>query len=198
VSVCGNWQKYQSRNPLQRLLLRNFLNTVMALTRSLQTSTVLDAGCAEGFVSQRLLEERSDTLIVGIDVDMEALARGRELHPAVMFKPGDVNALPFADRSFDLVICNEVLEHLAHPELALSELQRVTRHYCLISVPHEPLFRLSNLLRGKNLSRLGDDEDHWQHWGALAFRRLASRYFHPLASRYPFPWQVFLGAVDHW
>lgn len=195
MSECGNWQKYQSRNPLQRRLIQNSLNTVVALTRSLQVSTILDAGCAEGFVSQRLLEEWPHALVVGVDLDVEALARGRELHPAITFEPGDVTSLPFEDRSFDLVICSEVLEHLLHPEVALAELQRVAQHYCLLSVPHEPFFCLSNLLRGKNISRLGDDVDHWQHWSATAFRRLASRYFHPLASRYPFPWQMFLGAV---
>jgi ubiquinone/menaquinone biosynthesis C-methylase UbiE len=195
MSECGNWQKYQSHNPLQRRLIKNFLDTVVALTSSFQVSTILDAGCAEGFVSHRLLEEWSQTLVVGVDTDIKALVRGRELHPAITFQSSDVTSLPFDDRSFDLVICNEVLEHLPHPEAALAELQRVTRHYCLLSVPHEPFFRLSNLLRGKNISRLGDDLDHHQHWSATTFRHLASRYFHPLASRYPFPWQIFLGTV---
>ncbi len=195
MSVCGNWQKYRNPNPLQRLLIRNFLNAVVALTRPLQASSILDAGCAEGFVSQRLLKEWPNTLVAGADVDIDALVRGRNLHPTTLFASGDVTLLPFRDKSFDLVICTEVLEHLQNPAEALSELQRVTRHYCLLSVPHEPFFRLSNFVRGKNISRLGDDVDHHQHWGAVAFRRLASRYFSPVSSRFPFPWQVFLGAV---
>ncbi len=197
MSECGNWQKYQNRNPLQRLLIQNFLDTIVAITRSLPTSTILDAGCAEGFVSQRLLEEWPGAQVVGIDVDIGALTRGQRLNPVTRFGSGDITSLPFKDKSFDLVICTEVLEHLPHPESALSELQRMTRRYCLLSVPHEPFFRLSNLMRGKNISRLGDDVDHYHHWGALAFRRLTNHYFHPVSSRFPFPWQVFLGAVVH-
>lgn len=48
-----------------------------------------------------------------------------------------VDRLPFADRSFDIVICTEVLEHLSENVLArgVAELARVTRRYLLISVP---------------------------------------------------------------
>lgn len=196
MTDCGNWQKYRSQNPVQRYLIESFLDTLADLTCPLPLSAILDAGSAEGFVSQRLLRERPDISVVGVDLDDTALARGRQLHPAIVFEPGDVTSLPFEDRSFDLVVCNEVLEHLPHPEMALSEIQRVTRRYCMLSVPHEPFFRLSNFLRGKNISRLGDDIDHQQHWSAMSFRRLAARYFEPLASRYPFPWQVFLGRID--
>src|SRR5919109_5463651 len=37
----------------------------------------------------------------------------------------DVAALPFADNSFDVVICSHVLEHVEDPDAALAELERV-------------------------------------------------------------------------
>lgn len=40
---------------------------------------------------------------------------------------GDVEALPFRDHAFDYVVCSQVLEHVARPELAMKELQRVSR-----------------------------------------------------------------------
>jgi SAM-dependent methyltransferase len=196
MNQCGNWQKYLSRNPLQRFLIQNFLDAVVTMTRTLDILTVLDAGCAEGFVSRRVLQSRPDLKVVGVDVDSLALARGRRLHPCIAFQHGDVRSLPFRDRSFDLVLCTEVLEHLPCSDPAFSELRRVTRGYCLLSVPHEPFFRLSNLMRGKNVSRFGDDIDHYQHWTGSTFRKLASRYFRPVVSRYPFPWQLFLGEAN--
>lgn len=39
--------------------------------------------------------------------------------------PGDVNALPFGDASFDNVVCLEVLEYVSTPEKAASEISRV-------------------------------------------------------------------------
>lgn len=41
---------------------------------------------------------------------------------------GDVNKLPFNDRSFDTIVCLEVLEHLRTPHKALEEMARVTRN----------------------------------------------------------------------
>jgi len=40
---------------------------------------------------------------------------------------GDVDALPFPDASFDVVLCLQVLEHVADPAAAVRELRRVTR-----------------------------------------------------------------------
>ena len=40
---------------------------------------------------------------------------------------GDVLALPFSDSTFDLLICSEVMEHIADESLALSELSRVVK-----------------------------------------------------------------------
>ena len=73
---------------------------------------------------------------------------------------GDIYSLPFADKSFAVTFCLEVLEHLQTPEKALAELCRVTDRTLILSVPHEPFFCLGNLLSGKNISRLGNPQDH--------------------------------------
>ena len=192
MSACGNWQKYQSKNPLQRLLINRFLDTVVDVTTSLAFTTVLDAGSGEGFVSQRLLCANPRIQVTGVDTDKEALKRGRKVHPDITFESGNVTALPFEDNRFDLVICNEVLEHLERPEQAMAELGRVSRHYCLISVPHEPFFRLMNLMRGKSIRRFGNDADHRHLWSARQFQRSLAGHFSLLESRYPLPWQVYL------
>lgn len=44
-----------------------------------------------------------------------------------------INRLPFADDSFDVVLCSEVLEHLVRPVEAIAELLRVTRKYLLMT-----------------------------------------------------------------
>ena len=195
MSNCGNLQKYQSRNPVQRLLINRFLDTAAALVRPLSLTSVLDAGSGEGFVSHHLFGRRPQVCTVAVDVDAEALARGRTLHPEIAFQSASVTDLPFDDDAFDLVLCNEVLEHLPEPELALGELLRVSRRYLLLSVPNEPFFRGMNFVRGKNITRLGDDIDHCNHWGALRFRRFVADYVNVIAYRYPLPWQIVFGEV---
>ena len=48
-----------------------------------------------------------------------------DLEPGAAEVVGDLTALPFGDRSFDLVVCSHVLEHIADDQRALAELARV-------------------------------------------------------------------------
>jgi ubiquinone/menaquinone biosynthesis C-methylase UbiE len=108
---------------------------------------VLDAGCGQG----RHLGEsfrRPGAHVVGVDRGMEDLAHTRNMM-RLMEKEGeggggswetlqaDVTKLPFADNSFDLVICSEVLEHIPEDDKAIREIVRVLKPgECLaVSVP---------------------------------------------------------------
>lgn len=52
----------------------------------------------------------------------------------------DIQALPFADESFDYICCSHVLEHVPDDRLALAEMRRILRPggMVLICVPHDP------------------------------------------------------------
>ncbi len=55
------------------------------------------------------------------------IVRARRSHPSVAFREGDAEALPFEPASFDAVVMNFGLLHLAHPDLAIGEARRVLR-----------------------------------------------------------------------
>ena len=192
----GNWQKYQSKNPIQRSLLNRFLDEVRSLVEPLPGRSILDAGCGEAFVLRTLLQARPDLeMAVGIDFDSEALCRGHDLSPHIPLMQADILRLPYPTDSFDIVVCTEVLEHFKNPDAALSELCRVSRKYCLLSVPHEPFFRLSNMLRGKSISRLGNDIDHYQNWSQAGFVEFLEGHLDLQTVKRSFPWQLALGQV---
>jgi ubiquinone/menaquinone biosynthesis C-methylase UbiE len=189
----GNRQKYENINPVQRLLISRFLSQVSRLVSELHCTTLLDAGCAEGYVSHHIQQTvESGCSVTGVDIDESALRRGVELVPSMGRLVGNVAALPFRTGEFDLVLCTEVLEHLADPAPVLAELHRVTSKYCLLSVPHEPWFRLLNLGRGRHLRRLGNDPEHVQNWTGRQFCRFVSPYFEILTTRNPMPWSVVM------
>lgn len=92
--------------------------------------SVLDVGCGNGLLVERLAGSR---FAVGVDRSRYALRQF-----AALRCQADANALPFADETFDCVVCAEVIEHLplAAYQVALHELARVARRYIIITVPY--------------------------------------------------------------
>lgn len=190
-----NEGKYRSRNPVVRHLVARFLRRVAMLAEARRPRRVLEVGCGEGIVLEYLSGRTRTGWFAGVEVDRDALARARQRCPGATLLRGDAYHLPFADATFDLVLCLEVLEHLAEPGRALRELRRVSRAACLVSVPHEPFFRLGNLVRGKNVRRLGDPVDHVQHWSARAFGAFCAQHLDVRTATTSFPWIIVDGTV---
>ena len=190
-----NEGKYRSRNPVVRRLVGRFLDRVSDLAVTERPRRVLEVGCGEGIVLATLAARLPGTRFDGLELDETSLAQARARCPDARLVRGDACELPFEARSFDLVVCLEVLEHLPEPARALRELRRVARAGCLLSVPHEPFFRLGNVLRGKNLARLGDPSDHVQHWGARDFAAFCGRELAVRVRTTAFPWLIVYGTV---
>lgn len=85
---------------------------------------VLDAGCGVGWGSKLLLEAGASE-VTGLDISEEALANARARAPEVEFVQGDLQALPFPDHHFDVVVCFEALEHAEDVFSTLDGLVRV-------------------------------------------------------------------------
>ena len=94
---------------------------------------LLDAGCGEGRHCFGALERGAR--VVGVDLDRPSLQRaggalrfrGRETGVLAAMLQGDAFHLPFADATFDRVICAEVMEHVHDYRGAARELARVTK-----------------------------------------------------------------------
>ena len=95
---------------------------------------VLDAGCGTAY-GTRLLAEAGALAVVGIDLSGDVLDAVRaDQPPNVSLEQADVRRLPYDDASFDLVVCFEVIEHLADPDVALDELARVVSNDGVVCV----------------------------------------------------------------
>ncbi len=189
-----NCVKHTSKNPLQKILINNFYNYLISVVRDLEINSVLDVGCGEGFTLNKLYEEKIGKKLEGVDFLEKAVEIGKKLHPHLTLNRGDIYKLGYKNDSFDLVMATEVLEHLEDPKKGLEELTRVSKKYLLLSVPNEPFFMGANLLRGKNLSRFGNDIEHIQHWTSKSFQQftIQNSEFRILKVRQPFPWTMLL------
>ena len=192
VGPIGNASaKYEASNPVVRHLLNRFLHRVDEAAARLRPTSVLDVGCGEGIVTERLARCLAPAKVLGVDADEGHLKEEWQARsaPNLSFTTGSAYDLPFENGSFDLVCCIEVLEHLERPRDALSEMSRVAGRALLLSVPNEPGWRISHLIAGRNVRALGNTPGHINHWSKRAFVRLTSQ-FGSVHAALVFPWTL--------
>jgi SAM-dependent methyltransferase len=90
-----------------------------------KNATVLDVGCGDGWLADLIMQKRPDVQISGVDV----LVRPTTKIPVRQF---DGEKLPFANRSFDVVMFVDVLHHTENPRILLGEAVRTARRSILI------------------------------------------------------------------
>jgi SAM-dependent methyltransferase len=111
------------------------------LAAMLVGKTVLDVGCGTGFLVQNLAQMKPGHDWTGVDFIVEDGTRQRPAH--IKFQQAQIEALPFADRAFDTVICTHVLEHILDLRGAIAELRRVTARRLILIVPREREYRFT-------------------------------------------------------
>lgn len=190
MEITDNYKKHTSKNPLKTLFLSFYYKTFTKELKKLEIKNVLDVGCGEGFILNKLKKEGIGKNWQGIDYSKDAVKIGKKLHPRLDLEQGSIYDSGFKDNSFDLVICTEVLEHLDNPKKALKEVLRISKKYVLLSVPNEPLFLLSNFTQwGKDIGHI----NHWTFWGFEEFvKQNTGASVKIIARKYPFPWTMLL------
>jgi SAM-dependent methyltransferase len=84
----------------------------------------LDAGCSTGFLADVLRGAGCD--VIGIDIDQPGLAHAHaRFGERVRFLCADGGAMPLADGSVDLVVFNQVYEHVVDADAVMAEIRRV-------------------------------------------------------------------------
>ena len=189
--------KYGSSNPVVKKLLDRW-TAILRREIGEVHGTVIDVGSGEGLCLDRLLLAGAtsagrplpdDVRLAGVEYRADKASVAGRL-PRLDMTIGDAGMLPFPDRSADLVLCTEVLEHLPTVAPAVAELARITAGRCVVSVPWEPWFRLGNLGRGKNIGRFGNDPEHVQWFNRSRLRRTLAPYFGEVRVVSAFPWLV--------
>lgn len=99
------------------------------------SSSLLDVGCAKGFMLHDLTRLIPGIYARGIDISQYAIENAKE-EVRELVSVGDARKLPFADNSFDVIISITTLHNLEKDELALAlqEIERVARKGSFITL----------------------------------------------------------------
>lgn len=174
--------------------------SVLRLLFRVKAGELLDVGCGRGGATKEY------AALTGVPLDKVRGIEAKTGHAdeaAANFEVSRLDlereAFPFADESFDLVICNQVLEHLKNIYLPLTEMDRTVRTggYLLIGVPNMAgLYNRLRLLVGRQPISNDIEGPHVRGFAYSDFRGLLekNRAFEIVAvdssSLYPLPYPL--------
>ncbi len=188
----NHYDKYRAKNPAIRRLTERFLRELDEVVTAVSPTSLLDVGCGDGHVTERIARLLPGVDVLGVDVADETLVASWEARRdgRARFLTGSAYSLPFESASFDAVTAFEVMEHLEFPAAALAELARVARRHVIVSVPREPVWRALNLAAGRYVVAGGNTPGHINHWSRAAAVEFAAGAGKVVDVRSPFPWTM--------
>jgi ubiquinone/menaquinone biosynthesis C-methylase UbiE len=112
-----------------------FVEHAIRLLAGKQRGRALDIGTGPGQIVIKLARQLILWKFTGVDRSQAMIAKanrnlldaGGALTGRVEWQAADGNSLPFADATFDFVMCNSVLHHLAEPQRLLDEMARLAK-----------------------------------------------------------------------
>lgn len=117
--------------------------------------TLLDAGCGTGWFTRHFAQ--AGCAVTGLDRDAAMLNHARAQPGApINYIQGDLTALPFGDRRFDVAVAVTSLCFVADQTKALRELARVARRSVLLGLLHR-----HSLLHARKRGRGAYTGAHW-------------------------------------
>ena len=93
------------------------------------TEKLIDIGSGNGYLLKQIKKAYPKIGLSGFDI------KDTDTATEYSYIKGNIEALPFEDKSFDVVTCSHVLEHIIDVDKAISELKRITKKTLIIAVP---------------------------------------------------------------
>lgn len=133
--------------------------------------TIVDIGCGEGIILEKIHRLFPDRKVLGIDILPENVDICRRQGCNV--KQGDVYNLPLSSESVDFVLLMEVIEHLEDSEIAIQEIHRVlvSGGRLVIVFPNDRVFKIARILTLR-FQEAAYDPGHVRQWTPHDMRNL--------------------------
>ncbi len=114
---------------------------IFSLLNGVRFETVLDAGCGTGILLQQISEAYPKTILTGSEYSSEGIEFAKKRLPDADFHVLDLSK-DSLHRTFDLITCIDVIEHIPDDRTALKNLRSMTGGHLVVSVPLGKLFKV--------------------------------------------------------
>lgn len=108
---------------------------------------VLDLGCGQGHITEKIRLALPDEEITGLDYSVSAIEYARDHFPEIDFAVGNAYKCPYSNEYFDMVVCNNLWEHVPDPLLLLNQMSAVLKPGGSLIVSTPSRYRLNNLVK---------------------------------------------------
>ena len=139
---------YHAKNPFVGYVHNARLSASCTALPKGKNLKVLDAGCGEGHLIEKMHSVHRYNKYYGVDITEIALKKAKKRCPYADFYNMDLLRLKFKNETFDVVACSEVLEHIYKYDKAINELKRILKRegYLIITFPNETNWIISRFL----------------------------------------------------
>lgn len=105
---------------------RSWAREIVERARLRAGEMILDVACGTGLVARIAAEGQGNTdLIYGVDINKIMIHKAREIEETIHWHHSDVTGMPFPDKHFDVILCQQGLQYFPDPFAALTEMNRV-------------------------------------------------------------------------
>ncbi|MEK3683602.1 class I SAM-dependent methyltransferase [Paenibacillus sp. FSL R10-2736] len=123
-------------------VLEEHLNRYRLAQKYVKDKRVLDAACGAGYGS-KMLQAAGASHVLGVDIDEASLSNARKTygHDQIDYAYGNVNKLELEDKSFDVVVSFETIEHIDDGSVWIKESSRLLKDdgIFIVSTPNRSI-----------------------------------------------------------
>jgi SAM-dependent methyltransferase len=119
----------------------------LALRDTSPTPRVLDLGCGQGHLTERLRSAWPQAEFSGLDYSVSAIDYAAEHFPDIDFVVADAQWLPYAEDYFDIVVCNNIWEHVPAPLVVLAGIRKILKPNGKLIISTPSRYQFHNLVR---------------------------------------------------
>lgn len=131
--------------------------TLELIMKSKSSKKLLDLGCGQGHFTNKIKEKFSDYHVFGLDYSISAIEYASTKYKNIDFVVANAYTPPYLDEYFNIIILNNIWEHVPDPLHLLKSVNRILKPNGQLIISTPSRYRYINLIKvfqGKEISFL--------------------------------------------